>query len=107
MRVEGRVERTSRAESEAYFRSRPVSAQVGAWVSHQSDVIATRDLLVRREADLKARFGDGPVPLPDFWGGYRVVPQRVEFWQGRPSRLHDRLVYTRSDHGWTLQRLSP
>ncbi len=107
VRVEGRVERTSRAESEAYFRSRPVSAQVGAWVSRQSEMITGRDALERREAELTARFADGPVPLPDFWGGYRVVPQRVEFWQGRPSRLHDRLLYTQTDAGWTLRRLSP
>lgn len=109
VRIDGTVERVSRAESEAYFRSRPAAAQVGAWVSHQSSVIASRAELERREAELAARFAGGPVPLPDFWGGYRVVPQAVEFWQGRPSRLHDRILYTRSADGtsWMRQRLSP
>lgn len=108
VRIEGAAERTSRAESEAYFRTRPVSAQIGAWVSHQSQPIASRAELERREAELTAKFADAPVPLPDFWGGYRVVPHAIEFWQGRPSRLHDRLLYTRgSDGAWRIQRLSP
>ena len=108
VRVEGAVERVSRAESEAYFRTRPVAAQVGAWVSAQSSVIQSRAELERREAELAARFAGREVPLPDFWGGYRVVPHAVEFWQGRPSRLHDRLLYTRTAEGaWKVQRLSP
>ena len=109
VRVEGTVGRVSRAESEAYFRSRPRQAQIGAWVSRQSATIASRAELERLEAELQERFGGGPVPLPDYWGGYRVVPDSIEFWQGRPSRLHDRMLYTR-DHsggGWTLRRLSP
>lgn len=108
VRVEGAVERVSRAESEAYFHARPAGAQVGAWVSRQSSVIASRAELERREAEFTAKFAGGGVPLPDFWGGYRVVPRAVEFWQGRPSRLHDRLLYTRTAEGvWRLQRLSP
>ena len=110
VRVEGTVGRVSRAESEAYFRSRPRQAQIGAWVSQQSATIASRADLERLEAELRARFENVPVPLPDYWGGYRVVPQAIEFWQGRPSRLHDRLLYTRVAPGggaWTLRRLSP
>lgn len=114
VRVEGTVKRVGRAESEVYFHTRPVSSQVGAWASEQSTVIAGRDDLERREAELAEGFGpDGPVPLPDFWGGYRVIPSAVEFWQGRPSRLHDRLRYTRradgggGGGGWALDRLSP
>jgi pyridoxamine 5'-phosphate oxidase len=99
----------SRAESDAYFHSRPVGAQVGAWTSRQSDVIASREDLERRELELFEQFKGKEVPLPDFWGGFRVVPHAVEFWQGRPSRLHDRLLYTRDPAGgtWTIRRLSP
>jgi pyridoxamine 5'-phosphate oxidase len=110
VRVEGRVERVGREESEAYFHSRPRQAQVGAWVSQQSRPITSRAELERLEKELQQRFGDGPVPLPEYWGGYRVVPSSVEFWQGRPSRLHDRLLYTRAAgpaSGWTLSRLAP
>ena len=108
VRVEGTVKRVSRAESEAYFRTRPVASQVGAWASAQSSVIAGRDELERREAELAEGFGpDGPVPLPEFWGGYRVIPTSVEFWQGRPSRLHDRLRYLPDGQGWKIDRLAP
>jgi pyridoxamine 5'-phosphate oxidase len=108
VRVEGAAERVSRRESEAYFNSRPVAAQIGAWVSEQSSGLPSRVELERREAELVAKFGAGPVPLPEHWGGYRVVPNAVEFWQGRPSRLHDRLLYTRVEAGgWTLSRLAP
>jgi pyridoxamine 5'-phosphate oxidase len=107
VRVEGTAERLGRDESEAYFRTRPPSAQLGAWVSRQSRPIASRQELEAHEHELAERFAGREVPLPDFWGGYRVVPQRVEFWQGRPSRLHDRIEYVRSPQGWTRQRLSP
>ena len=107
VRVEGAVERTSREESEAYFRTRPPSAQLGAWVSRQSSAIGSRDELEQRQRVLEERFGAGEVPVPDFWGGLRVVPRTVEFWQGRPSRLHDRLRYRAVDGGWVVERLSP
>jgi len=108
VRVEGTIERTTREESEQYFHSRPRAAQIGAWASDQSNVIGSREELERRDAELNARFGDGPVPLPDCWGGFRVIPRVVEFWQGRLSRLHDRLRYTRSaGGGWVIERLSP
>lgn len=108
VRVEGTVGRVSRAESEAYFCSRPMASQLGAWVSRQSNPIASREVLEQRAAEIAGRFAGGPVPLPDFWGGYRVAPQAVEFWQGRPSRLHDRLLYTRAaDGAWKIERLSP
>ncbi len=106
VRVEGIIERTSRQESEDYFHSRPRAAQIGAWVSRQSRPLATRDDLERRE--LEARYAGQVVPLPDFWGGYRLLPQRMEFWQGRPSRLHDRILYSRTDDGrWIISRLAP
>ena len=104
--VEGRVEQVDRAETEAYFRSRPRGSQLGAWVSRQSQVIADREVLTTRLAELEARF-DAEVPVPDFWGGLRVVPSSVEFWQGRPSRLHDRLRFRRAHGDWIVERLSP
>jgi len=108
VRVEGRVERTSREESAAYFRSRPLKARLGAWASRQSRVLEEREELEREVAQAEERFADGEVPLPDFWGGYRLVPAAVELWQGRPSRLHDRFRYERSPAGgWRVERLSP
>jgi pyridoxamine 5'-phosphate oxidase len=108
VRVEGTVEKVGREESEAYFGGRPRQAQIGAWVSQQSSPITSRAELERIEAELQKRFEGRPVPLPDYWGGFRVVPRAIEFWQGRPSRLHDRLLYTSSEGGgWTLRRLSP
>jgi len=108
VRAVGAVERLSRADSEAYFRSRPRGSQLGAWASHQSALLEDRALLLGRVEELQARYGDGEVPLPPHWGGYRLIPDEVEFWQGRPNRLHDRIVYTRSpESGWRRARLSP
>lgn len=109
VRIEGRVEKTSAEESDRYFASRPVGSRIGAWASEQSAVIDSRATLEAREKAFSERYGDDP-PRPPHWGGYRVVPDTLEFWQGRPSRLHDRLVYTRdaaAPHGWTISRLSP
>jgi pyridoxamine 5'-phosphate oxidase len=107
VRIEGRVTKTSREESEIYFHSRPVDSQIGAWVSHQSRVIGSRQELEHRAVELQKQFAGREVPLPDFWGGYRVIPDRIEFWQGRPSRLHDRLEYVRAREAWKMQRLAP
>lgn len=108
VRAVGAVTRLDRDASEAYFRSRPLGSQVGAWASHQSALLEDRDLLMGRVEDLMRRYGDGPVPLPPHWGGYRLVPDEVEFWQGRADRLHDRIVYTRTpEPGWRRARLSP
>ena len=106
VRIEGRVEKTSREESEAYFRTRPLGSRVGASISRQSSVLADRVALEEAAQGITERFGDDP-PLPGFWGGYRVVPEQIEFWQGRPDRLHDRLRYRKSDGGWGIERLSP
>ena len=105
--VVGTVEQVSRAETSDYFRSRPRGSQIGAWVSHQSTVVAGREVLELRAAELEARFAGQQVPVPDFWGGLRVVPLTVEFWQGRPSRLHDRLRYHLEAGQWGVERLSP
>jgi pyridoxamine 5'-phosphate oxidase len=102
----GPVERLPREESAAYFGSRPRGAQLSAWASRQSTVIPSREDLVQRRAELEARFGE-EIPAPDFWGGFRLVPATVEFWQGRPDRLHDRLQYRRAGEQWVLERLSP
>jgi pyridoxamine 5'-phosphate oxidase len=108
VRVEGSVEKVSRAESDLYFHSRPRESQIGAWVSQQSRVIGSRAELEAREAEYISKFAGGAVPLPDFWGGYRLLPESVEFWQGRPSRLHDRVVYIRqADGAWKIDRLEP
>ena len=103
----GRAERITTAESLAYFASRPHGSRLGAWVSQQSSVINSRKLLEMKLEEIKRKFADGEVPLPSFWGGLRVVPEEVEFWQGRENRLHDRFRYTRSGDSWTIERLSP
>jgi len=105
--VTGTVEKTSVEESAAYFQTRPRKSQLGAWASAQSAVVAGRDVLERQFAEAEERFGEGAVPLPEHWGGFRVRAQTVEFWQGRRSRLHDRLRYVRTAEGWEVGRLSP
>jgi pyridoxamine 5'-phosphate oxidase len=107
VRINGAVQRVSRAESDVYFQSRPRGSRIGAWTSAQSSALAAREVLEQQLAENEARFGDGPVPLPDHWGGYRVVPEEIEFWQGRPSRLHDRMHFRREAGAWVKQRLSP
>jgi pyridoxamine 5'-phosphate oxidase len=110
VRVAGRVERVARDEAAAYFASRPRGSRLGAWTSRQSSVLPDRAALDAALAAVEARFGDGDVPLPEHWGGYRVVPDTLELWQGRPSRLHDRIRYARDDAapaGWRRERLSP
>ena len=107
IRIEGRVEKVSADESDAYFNSRPRGSQIGAWVSEQSSVIESRDVLGNRQRELEAQFDGQPVPRPPHWGGFRVVPDAVEFWQGRPSRLHDRIRYRKEGDNWIIERLSP
>ena len=107
VRVEGTVERTSCAESEAYFRTRPRASRIGAWASPQSEVVGGRLELERRVTELEARFPGEDIPLPPFWGGYRVEPHSIEFWVHQDDRLHDRLRYTRVADGWRLERLAP
>jgi pyridoxamine 5'-phosphate oxidase len=107
-RVTGTVTRVAREESELYFKSRPRESQLGAWASRQSEVLAGREELETRLAEARARFGEGEIPCPPSWGGYRLAIDRLELWQGRPSRLHDRLRYTRiAEQRWNIERLSP
>jgi pyridoxamine 5'-phosphate oxidase len=106
--IQGKVEKVSNSESLAYFLSRPYGSQLGAWVSQQSSVISTRSILEMKLDEMKRKFKEGKVPLPDFWGGFRVIPHTIEFWQGRKSRLHDRVEYSlNSSNIWTKSRLSP
>jgi pyridoxamine 5'-phosphate oxidase len=106
VRIEGRVEKVSDAESDAYFNGRPLDSRIGAWASPQSETISGRSVLVARAAEYAARFLLRP-PRPPHWGGYRLLPDRFEFWQGRPSRLHDRIVYRLQDGAWRIERLAP
>ncbi|WP_344439254.1 pyridoxamine 5'-phosphate oxidase [Kitasatospora nipponensis] len=106
--VGGEVERTGRDETAAYFRTRPHGSQLGAWASEQSSPVESREVLEQRYAELASRYPQGEgVPVPPFWGGFRVVPRTVEFWQGRPNRLHDRLRFTATAEGWRVERLCP
>lgn len=108
VRVEGTVERVTAEESDTYFHSRPVGSQLGATASRQSEIIPDRDVLEQRVAELSEQYRDQEIPRPEYWGGYRVVPDFIEFWQGRVSRLHDRLRYRLSaDGSWKIERLSP
>lgn len=105
--ISGTVTRASAEESDEYFNSRPFLSRIGAWASNQSEEIASRAVIMARAAKLTAEYALGNVPRPPHWGGFRVVPDRIEFWQGRPSRLHDRIVYTLDSGGWRIARLSP
>ena len=105
--IAGEVETISAAESLAYFMSRPFGSRLGAWVSDQSSVISSRQILQAKFEELKRRFAGGEVPKPEGWGGFRILPERMEFWQGGQDRLHDRLLYTKSDGAWTISRLAP
>ncbi|HEY7727713.1 MAG TPA: pyridoxamine 5'-phosphate oxidase [Candidatus Eisenbacteria bacterium] len=107
VRVRGRAERVTREEAERYFAQRPRPSQVSAAISPQSEVIRGRDFLEERVRELEKRVGQGPIPAPEHWGGYRLVPSVLEFWQGRESRLHDRFRYVRLKDGWRIERLAP
>ncbi|NEX20675.1 pyridoxamine 5'-phosphate oxidase [Thiorhodococcus mannitoliphagus] len=110
VQITGRAERISTTESLSYFATRPRGSQIGAWSSPQSQVISSRSILEGKVAEMARKFAKGEIPLPDFWGGYRVIPRMIEFWQGRESRLHDRFRYIRSDDRadeWSIERLAP
>jgi pyridoxamine 5'-phosphate oxidase len=107
VRIDGRVERVDAPESDAYFARRPRGHRLSAWASPQSAVVLSRADLDRRFAEQDARFIDGEVPRPPYWGGYRVVPESFEFWQGRRNRVHDRIVYVRTETGWRIERIAP
>ena len=107
VKISGKVEKISSAESLKYFTTRPRGSQLGAWSSAQSQTISSRSILEAQWNKMKERYSDGDIPLPDFWGGYKVIPQCIEFWQGRENRLHDRFKYNRTDSGWDINRLAP
>lgn len=107
VRILGRVEKVSESESDYYFESRPAKSRLGAWASNQSEIIPTREVLEQRMQELQSKYENQDIPRPQHWGGLRVIPTEIEFWQGRSSRLHDRLLYTHVDDSWKIQRLSP
>jgi len=107
VRVEGTVVRTTAEESRDYFKTRPRESQIGAWASAQSEVISSREVLEQRAKELEAQYLDREIDRPEHWGGYRVIPERIEFWKSRVGRLHDRILYERSGNGWTISRLAP
>lgn len=107
VRIEGRIEKMSDSESDAYFNSRPAGSRIGAWASPQSSVIESRKVLEDADDFYKNKFGNGEIPRPPHWGGYRVIARLMEFWQGRSSRLHDRIVFERAENGWMKYRLAP
>ena len=107
VRIGGAVQRVSDEEAQAYFKSRPLSSKIGAWTSYQSSVLASREILEQQLEENEARFAGNDIPLPNFWGGFRVIPEEIEFWQGRASRLHDRIQFVRVAGVWTKRRLSP
>ncbi|MBV1912730.1 MAG: pyridoxamine 5'-phosphate oxidase [Cycloclasticus sp.] len=107
VKITGRVEKVSQLDSLKYFASRPKGSQIGAWASEQSSHLSSRQMLMGQFEVMKAKFAKGEVPLPDFWGGYRVIPNSIEFWQGRENRLHDRFIYEKSGNEWVISRLAP
>jgi pyridoxamine 5'-phosphate oxidase len=107
IRITGQVTQTAREESETYFQTRPRGSRIGAWASHQSKALASRRQLEERVAELESKYRGQEVPLPPYWGGLRLTPVAVEFWQGRENRLHDRIRYLREESGWRIERLSP
>lgn len=107
VKIEGVVEKISTVESLNYFLSRPQGSQLGAWVSEQSSVISSRSVLANKLEEMKQKFKNGKIPLPSFWGGFKVIPSKIEFWQGQPSRLHDRILFTLVNDEWKIERLAP